>query len=596
MTQPLSDYSKIRALVADESNASREALASTLRSLGLTRIDMAHGKADALNLLSQRSPDLILCDYHLGTSSSGQALLEEGRRRELISPHCVFIMVTSERDRKMIMAAAEWQPDDYLLKPFTAQALLSRVERFLSLKYPLQKAAELLKLGEFESATTELYQYLAERSKNASQKDASRSSSSSSASSARLSTENTKEGVASGFSATNISGGGTGGSIGKAVPIVLDSQTFQPVAVKLLIDTLLKTGQAQQALTLSTQASSLTEAAWAKLAKAKSLMASGSAAQAIPLFSQLIDANPHFMKARDELQMAYQLTGQFFEAQKVIEESLLISPHNTSRHSELGVAAFRAGDYSKAISHLEQGMHTDQLSHMQIDTWAHLVNALLEEGNAEKAYSMASSMSEDSAASTEQRQIALSLMVRAQKSLGHSFDAMHRILIPLKEAFEAKTLESKARPYAVAAAYSAQDVEFAEAALLSALKSQSGGNPLDFSYLKMVLHKLGHGHRFQSLQDQVAQQRVQEIARVRQYQQAEQWQEAAYYLIDLASLSDASIVILHQASVAIVAAQEHFAPIEDGSIVVSQFLVRARQINPYHPLVLAIDSALKTLV
>lgn len=531
------DYSRIKALVADESSVSREALANTLRELGLSKVDMANSYSEALTALSRRPPDLILCDYHLGKPGAGQAFLQEARRRDLLSPHCSFIMVTSEREQKKIMAAAEWEPDGYLLKPFTPQTLISRVELCVAKKLPLQRASEHIQSEDYGQAIEELRQHISPSSDRAT----------------------------------------------------------QPGAMRLLIETLLRMGQPGQALTLAQDVVRKTDMPWAKLLQARAMARKGSLPEAISRLEELVAANPQYMMARDELQKSYQLAGDFVKAQEALEAALAISPHNAARKAELGQAAFRAGDYEKAIAHLQEGLsRPDPRGAPQTESWGLLANALLEKGEARKAREVALKMKAESRASLEAQQISSALLIRAGQALDEPATELKTLLAPLKEAFAKRELSRSARPHVIAAAYACQDLDFAEAALASSLRAQSG-SAMDFTHLKTILKKLGYADRFKALQDQVALMRAQEISKTRELQQAGLWQEAALYLIDLSSDPDAGIPLLHQTAQAIFEARQRDLGGEGSKEFVARLLARARQIDPLHPLVGPLDTLHKSI-
>lgn len=52
----------------------------------------------------------------------------------LISLSTVFVMTTAEGSYERVVAAAEFAPDDYLLKPFNANNLKERLDRILTKK------------------------------------------------------------------------------------------------------------------------------------------------------------------------------------------------------------------------------------------------------------------------------------------------------------------------------------------------------------------------------------------------------------------------------------------------------------------------------
>lgn len=90
-----------------------------------------------MRLVRARMFSAILCDYHLGDGRNGQQFLEEARVSKTIRHSDVFMMVTGEKKYANVMAVAEYAPDDYLLKPFNADALDNRLMAAFQKKYEL---------------------------------------------------------------------------------------------------------------------------------------------------------------------------------------------------------------------------------------------------------------------------------------------------------------------------------------------------------------------------------------------------------------------------------------------------------------------------
>jgi DNA-binding response OmpR family regulator len=128
---PLIDYSALRALVVDDYPGMRNALRLTLSNFGVTKVQVASNAAEALFQIRNRSYDFILCDFNLGDGRDGQQLLEELRHGNLIPLETVFMMVTSESYYEKVVATAELAPDDYMIKPFSAEVLCNRLEAIL---------------------------------------------------------------------------------------------------------------------------------------------------------------------------------------------------------------------------------------------------------------------------------------------------------------------------------------------------------------------------------------------------------------------------------------------------------------------------------
>ena len=118
-------------LVIDDFEDMYLLLRQTLRNCGADAklINSAKTVAEALKQLENKKYDVVLCDYNLGTGKTGLHILEEAKHRQLIGLTCAWLMITAEKTNDIFMATAEAQPDEYLLKPITAEALRLRLTR-----------------------------------------------------------------------------------------------------------------------------------------------------------------------------------------------------------------------------------------------------------------------------------------------------------------------------------------------------------------------------------------------------------------------------------------------------------------------------------
>lgn len=129
------DYSKKRFLVVDDQPMARESLRAIAQTVGAFAVDFAPGYQDAIFKIRNNTPDIILCDYMLGDGRSGQQLLEELRRFDLLPDETIFMMVTGEQSYEQVVAAVELVPDDYIIKPFSPDKLLLRLDRVAPRKF-----------------------------------------------------------------------------------------------------------------------------------------------------------------------------------------------------------------------------------------------------------------------------------------------------------------------------------------------------------------------------------------------------------------------------------------------------------------------------
>ncbi|PVZ64983.1 response regulator [Pelagibaculum spongiae] len=129
--------SDLQVLVVDDFADFRQAIRRMLEQLGVASIDQASDGEKAISLLQKKRYDLVLSDYNLGDNKDGQQILEEVRHKQLLPHNSIYLMVTAENTSEMVMGALEYQPDGYLTKPFSKDALHLRVTRSLKRKQVL---------------------------------------------------------------------------------------------------------------------------------------------------------------------------------------------------------------------------------------------------------------------------------------------------------------------------------------------------------------------------------------------------------------------------------------------------------------------------
>ena len=128
------DYRNKRFLVIDDQPLARESLRAIAQTAGAFSVDFAPGYQDAIFKIRNNVPDIILCDYVLGEGRSGQQLLEELRRFNMLPDETIFMMVTGEQSYEQVVAAVELVPDDYIIKPFSPDKLMLRLEKVAAKK------------------------------------------------------------------------------------------------------------------------------------------------------------------------------------------------------------------------------------------------------------------------------------------------------------------------------------------------------------------------------------------------------------------------------------------------------------------------------
>jgi two-component system chemotaxis response regulator CheY len=116
-----------KALVVDDSRAVRMILSKTLKELGYEVREAANGR-EALEVMAaeQTKVSLVLADWNM-PEMNGLDLLKALRRQpELAS--LVVVMVTTETELSQMMAALEAGANEYVMKPFTRDILVEKLQ------------------------------------------------------------------------------------------------------------------------------------------------------------------------------------------------------------------------------------------------------------------------------------------------------------------------------------------------------------------------------------------------------------------------------------------------------------------------------------
>lgn len=117
----------VKALVVDDSKAIRMILGKTLKGLGCEVREAANG-IEALEVVKaeQNRVDLALVDWNM-PEMNGLELLKRLRQEPALSS-LVVVMVTTESEMEHMTLALEAGANEYVMKPFTKDILLQKLE------------------------------------------------------------------------------------------------------------------------------------------------------------------------------------------------------------------------------------------------------------------------------------------------------------------------------------------------------------------------------------------------------------------------------------------------------------------------------------
>jgi FimV-like protein len=145
-------YQRKSALVIDDYPDMRGSIRRMLVNFGINEVHTASSGSEAITECENNHFDIILCDYNLGDGKNGQQVLEELRYRRLLKRTTAYMMITAETTKSMVFGALEYQPDDYLTKPFTQTVLQRRLDRLVLEKEELHEINRAIDEQDYDRA------------------------------------------------------------------------------------------------------------------------------------------------------------------------------------------------------------------------------------------------------------------------------------------------------------------------------------------------------------------------------------------------------------------------------------------------------------
>ena len=122
----MSRAAHLKVLIVDDQASLRALVRASLQEIGVTDIAEAHDGEEALTALAGRPAHLVISDYNM-PRLDGLGLLQ-AMRADPPTRTTAFIMLTGRADRELVQRAVQSGVNNYLVKPFTAQALKSKIE------------------------------------------------------------------------------------------------------------------------------------------------------------------------------------------------------------------------------------------------------------------------------------------------------------------------------------------------------------------------------------------------------------------------------------------------------------------------------------
>ncbi len=119
----------IKILIVDDFATMRRILKNILKQLGFKNLVEADDGTTAWEVLEGQSIDLIISDWNM-PKMTGLELLKKVRASDSFKG-VPFLMVTAEAQKQNVIEAVQAGVSNYVVKPFTAEAISDKLEKIL---------------------------------------------------------------------------------------------------------------------------------------------------------------------------------------------------------------------------------------------------------------------------------------------------------------------------------------------------------------------------------------------------------------------------------------------------------------------------------
>jgi len=446
-----------RVLIVDRHPPARDALRLMLSALGVTAVHGAGNSAEVIRQVKANRFDIVLSDFVLDDGRDGQQLLEELRHARLIPLGTVYMIITSERGYTNVVSLAELAPDDYLIKPFTAEQLRSRLLRAIYKKHVLRKIYEQIERGALREA------------------------------------------------------------IAACDRVVQQQPTYMYDALRFKGELLQSLGLNQEAEEVYRRILDGKVVPWARMGLATVLRDRGVLDEAETLARQVLEEAPDFLAAYDFIASVHEAQGRLDLAQEELQRAADRSPNNTLRQRMVGDVASRTGDLMAAEKAYGRVIERNRGSTLRVvDDFANLARVMVDRGNVEGSRKVAADMKREWRGSKEAELAALVTESKCLTAEGRVDKAAELVdqALALRSEVEAEAAEkgrSVSQRLAVDLAHVCLNTGKEEAAhqLMRQVAAENNDNAQLMGHITDVFAKTGQAEAGKALLDQVGAEIIQ---------------------------------------------------------------------------------------
>jgi two-component system, chemotaxis family, chemotaxis protein CheY len=122
----------LRVLIVDDEHAMRKVTRSLLQAIGIKNIAEAIDCDSGLDAIRAWAPDIVILDWQMPGANGAEFMRQLRSPRDFPCPDVPVIMLTGHGERSRVVEAVKLGVNEFLLKPVSTNALLTRIVAILT--------------------------------------------------------------------------------------------------------------------------------------------------------------------------------------------------------------------------------------------------------------------------------------------------------------------------------------------------------------------------------------------------------------------------------------------------------------------------------
>ena len=124
----MADYSSLKIMLVEDNQHMRSIVSAILKGSGIRNVRESRDGAEALDMLRQFPADIALVDFNMSPIDGVEFSKMLRNAPDSSNPYLPLVMITGHSDRSRVIEARDAGVNEFVVKPLTARALLSRLD------------------------------------------------------------------------------------------------------------------------------------------------------------------------------------------------------------------------------------------------------------------------------------------------------------------------------------------------------------------------------------------------------------------------------------------------------------------------------------